>query len=139
MLARMIDRETGRELQAHFNLAVADWRVLGFACTYGGASAAEICAAFEIDRAEASRAVSRLMKTGLVKRETDPHHRSKKRIIPTDHGFEIFKLVVEKRQAYFSRIMQDLSRSDLETLDRALRSVAKRVDEFRKPGGDSEG
>lgn len=138
MLARMIDRETGRELQAHFNLSVADWRVLGLTNTFGSASAAEICAAFEIDRAEVSRAVARLNKAGLIKREPDPRHRSKKRITLTEKGQEIFNDAVKKREAYFSRILQDLSGDDMKALDTMLRSIALRVDEFRHAGDDAE-
>ena len=137
MLARMIDRETGRELQAKFNLSVADWRVLGLTNTFGSASAAEICNAFEIDRAEVSRAVARLIEVGLIERDEDPHHRSKKRISPTEKGKAIFEQAVKLRRAYFEKIMQDLSAEDIKTLDQALRNMALRVDEFRQ-GSDEQ-
>ena len=133
MLARMIDRETGRDLQAHFNLTVADWRVLGLTSTFGSASAAYICAAFEIDRAEVSRAVDRLVKAGLLQREDYPRHRSKKKLSTTEKGREIFQAAVKRREEYFSRIMQDLSAEERQTLDNLLRSIALRVDEFRQP------
>lgn len=132
MLARMIDRETGRELQAKFNLSVADWRVLGLTNTFGSASAAEICNAFEIDRAEVSRAVARLIKVGLIERDKDPHHRSKKQISPTEKGKAIFERAVELRRAYFQKIMQDLSSEDVKAFDQMLRNIALRVDEFRQ-------
>lgn len=136
MLARMIDRETGRELQANFNLSVADWRVLGLTNTFGAASAAEICAAFEIDRAEVSRAVERLVTAGLVQREDDPRHRSKKRLSPTEKGREIFQHAVKRREDYFAKILQDLGTEDRQALDRMLRSIAVRVDEFRQTGDE---
>jgi len=138
MLARMIDRETGRELQADFGLTVADWRVLGLTSTFGSASAAEICAAFEIDRAEVSRAVERLVKAGLVKREDYPRHKSKKKLSTTDKGQEIFKAAVRKREDYFAKILQDLNTEDRQALDRMLRSVALRVDEFRQTDDEPE-
>jgi DNA-binding MarR family transcriptional regulator len=136
MLARMIDRETGRELQAHFNLSVADWRVLGLTNTFGSASAAEICSAFEIDRAEVSRAVARLIEAGLVERDDDPRHRSKKQISPTEKGKAIFQRAVKMRESYFTKIMQDLSTEEMKALDQALRAIALRVDEFRHGSDD---
>jgi DNA-binding MarR family transcriptional regulator len=131
LLARMVDRETGRELQAEFNLSVADWRVLALTSTLGGSSAVEICAAFEIDRAEVSRAVARLIKAGLIRREADPGNRTRKIILPTERGRVAFERAVEKRKAYFERIMQDFSPEDLKTFDRMLVTMAQRVDEFR--------
>jgi DNA-binding MarR family transcriptional regulator len=132
MLARMIDRETGRELQADFGLTVADWRVLGLTSNRGSANAAEICLAFEIDRAEVSRAVERLVKAGLIKREAYPGHRSKKKLSTTEKGQLVFEAAVKIREGYFAKIMQDLSTEDRQTLDRMLRSIAQRVDEFRQ-------
>ena len=138
MLARMIDRETGRDLQAHFNLTVADWRVLAMTGTAGSASAAEICIAFEVDRAEVSRAVERLVKAGLIQREAYPRHRSKKKLSPTEKGWAIFQAAVKRREEYFGRIMQDLSTEDRQALDHMLRSVALRVDAFRSAEGEAE-
>lgn len=134
MLTRMIERETGRELQAHFNLSVADWRVLGLTNTFGSASAADICSAFEIDRAEVSRAVARLIGAGLIERGHDPAHRGKKRISPTVKGKAIFQRAVKMREAYFAKIMQDLSAEDMQALEKTLRAIALRVDEFRSEG-----
>ena len=138
MLARMIDRETGRDLQAHFNLTVADWRVLGMTSTAGSANAAEICVAFEIDRAEVSRAVDRLVKVGLIQREAYPGHRSKKKLSTTDKGMEIFRAAVKRREVYFAKITQDLSAEDRRTLDHMLRNIALRVDEFRQMDNGAE-
>lgn len=137
MLTRMIDRETGRELQRHFNISVADWRVLGLTNTFGSASAADICSAFEIDRAEVSRAVARLVEAGLIERDDDPGHRSKKRISPTKKGKVIFERAVKMREAYFAKIMQDLSAKDMKALEKALRAIALRVDEFRSEGDEA--
>lgn len=138
MLARMIDRETGRDLQEHFNLTVADWRVLGLTSNRGEANAAEICVAFEIDRAEVSRAVERLVKAGLIKRAAYPGHRSKKKLSTTDKGREVFEAAVKRREAYFAKILQDLTGEDKQALDRMLRTVAMRVDAFRQPEDDAE-
>ena len=137
MLTRMIERETGRELQRHFNLSVADWRVLGLTNTFGSVSAADICSAFEIDRAEVSRAVARLVAADLIERDPDPAHRSKKRISPTEKGKALFQRAVKMREAYFAKIMQDLSAEEMDALEKALRAMALRVDEFRSEGDEA--
>jgi DNA-binding MarR family transcriptional regulator len=138
LLARMIDRETGRELQAEFNLSVADWRVLALTSTLGGSTAVEICNAFEIDRAEVSRAVARLLKAGLVRREADPGNRTRKNILPTERGRDVFERAVEKRQAYFAHIMQDISPEDIRRLGEMISSIAQRVDALRSASESCE-
>lgn len=139
LLARMIDRETARDLQAAFNITVADWRVLALTCGTGSSSAAEICAAFETDRAEVSRAVSRLLKAGYIQREPDSSHRQKMRIMPTPAGQGVFEGVRTMREGYFNEIMQDLSHEQRISLYDALKCIAVRVDERRsaKRGGEA--
>ena len=58
LLAKMIDRETSRQLQDDFAISVAEWRVLAFVCASGPASASDIGTAGQIDRADISRAVN---------------------------------------------------------------------------------
>src|SRR5215216_2608338 len=60
LLARMIDRQASRKLQAEFNISLAEWRVLAFVGVSGSSTAATIGAQGRIDRAEISRAVAAL-------------------------------------------------------------------------------
>jgi len=130
LLSRMIERETSRDL-SRFSVTVAEWRVLSQCCSMGSSSAAEICAAFEADRAEVSRAVAGLLKAGLIQREPDSSHRQKMRITPTDAGWEIFEGVRVMRDAYFNEILQDLDPDERKAFNAALHSIAVRVDEQR--------
>ena len=68
LLAKMIDRETSRQLQDEFAISVAEWRVLAFVCAAGPASASDIGTAGQIDRAEISRAVRNLAAADLIAR-----------------------------------------------------------------------
>jgi DNA-binding MarR family transcriptional regulator len=131
LLARMIEREMTRDLQVGFNLTVADWRVLATTCSNGSSSAAEIRSTFEADRAEVSRAVARLLKADLIQREPDSSHRQKMRIIPTEAGRAIFDGVRPMRAEYFEWILQDFSAEERTAFEKAIKTVALRVDERR--------
>lgn len=131
LLARMIDREMARDLQSAFNLTVAEWRVLTLTCSLGSSSAAEICTAFEADRAEVSRAVSRLLKARLIQREPDASHRQKMRITPTEEGRKAFEGMRSIRDAYCNWILRDLTVEERQSFNRVLETVAVRVDERR--------
>ena len=131
LLARMIDRETARDLHRDFGMSAAEWRALGFICTTGSSSAAEICVAFEVDRAEVSRAVSRLVDSGLVERDGARDHGNRLTLTPTARGLELHDRIKAKRRDYFEWILQDLDSDGRDTLDRMLARIAKRVDQRR--------
>lgn len=131
LLANMIDRQTAKRLKTEFGLTVVAWRVLAFVCTVGPASAAEVCAAFEADRAEVSRAVAKLLRMDLLEREADPSHNRKMILSPTDTGRELHQRVRQARQSFFSSVLQDLSAGDRAMLDSYMGSMALRVDALR--------
>ena len=89
LLARMIDRETARDLHRDFNITAAEWRALGYICTMGSSSAAQICVAFEVDRAEVSRAVARLLDAELIQRGQARDRENRLVLTPTPRGEEL--------------------------------------------------
>jgi len=131
LLARMVDRETARDLQRDFNITAAEWRALAYICTMGSSSAAQICVAFEVDRAEVSRAVARLLEANLIQRGQARDHENRLILTPTPSGESLHDRVKTKRREYFDWILQDLSSSERDALDEVLGKIASRVDERR--------
>jgi DNA-binding MarR family transcriptional regulator len=127
LLAKMIDRETGRQLQREFALSLAEWRVLAFVCAAGSSSAADVAAGSEIDRAEVSRATAKLLAEELIDRTPDPKHRKRLILSPTARGSEIYTRIRDRRRAYFQQILCDIPAASREPLNAALRSIALRV------------
>ena len=138
LLARMIDRETARDLHRDFNITAAEWRALGYICTTGSSSAAQICVAFEVDRAEVSRAVARLLEANLIQRgqARDPENRLV--LTPTPQGEDLHDRIKAKRREYFDWILQDLESSERDALDAVLGKIAKRVDQRRTGSGAND-
>lgn len=124
LLAKMLDRETSRQLQAEFDLKLAEWRVLAFACSKGPASAADVCAAFEVDRAEVSRAVASLQDSGLIERTADGENRRRLILVPTEQGQNLFQAARARRQDYFHEVMSTLDDSERRALAASLRKLA---------------
>src|SRR6187402_2217344 len=139
LLARMIDRETARDLNSDFSITAAEWRALGYICTMGSSSAAQICVAFEVDRAEVSRAVSRLLESELIQREQARDHENRLVLTPTPRGKQLHDQIKAKRREYFEWILQDLDSRERDALDAVLARIADRVDQRRVVhGGDKE-
>ncbi len=127
LLAKVIDRESARQLQNEHNLSLAEWRVLAFVGTTGPASASEIGNAGEIDRAEISRAVSKLVEGGLVERSPSKENRRRLIISITDKGEAKFTEVRDVRRKFFQEMMASLSREDRSQLSRNLESMARNI------------
>lgn len=123
LLARMIDRESSRELQRH-GLSLAEWRVLAIVGTAGPSSASRLGEVGQIDRAEISRAVARLLSKGLIVRQTDANHRRRFIISQTEAGEGLFTRVRDERRRFFGRMMTGLSAQERETMDKCVATMA---------------
>lgn len=134
LLAKMLDRETARQLQDEFDLKLAEWRVLAFACSKSPASAADVCAAFEVDRAEVSRAVAGLQAAGLIERTADGANRRRMILKPTARGLELFEAARARRQDYFHDVMSPLEDDERRALSASLRKLALSVARYRSQG-----
>ena len=124
LLARTIDRQASRKLQADFNISLAEWRVLAFVGVSGPSTAATIGAQGRIDRAEISRAVATLEKKGLAVREPYASHRRKLIIKLTECGIELFEAVRHDRQSFFQSMLATFPPEDGDVVDRSLTAMA---------------
>ncbi|KRA84517.1 MarR family winged helix-turn-helix transcriptional regulator [Altererythrobacter sp. Root672] len=127
LLAKMIERQTSRQLQAEFDLSLAQWRVLAFVCIVGPATASFMGEAAEVDQAEISRAVKTLLDKKLIVREFEPGNRKTKVIAATEQGRAQFKLIREVRQRYFEQITCRLSSGQRGNVNLALQSMVEEV------------
>ncbi|WP_172592954.1 MarR family winged helix-turn-helix transcriptional regulator [Altererythrobacter sp. B11] len=127
LLAKLIDRHSARQLQAEHGLSLAEWRVLAFIGSSGPASASEIGTAGEIDRAEISRAVSKLLEAGLVQRHPCESNRRRLIISVTPAGQAKFEQVRADRRKFFAEITASLSQQDRARLSGDLEVMARNI------------
>lgn len=105
LLARMFDRVSARQINTTYSMSLAEWRVLAFVCSASPSSASEIGAAGEIDRAEISRAVTKLLESGYIKREAASDNRKRLIISATPKGEKRFQQIRDERRVYFQSFM----------------------------------
>lgn len=132
LLARMIERESARQLAEEAGISLAEWRVLVFVGTKARASAADVCIAFDVDRAEVSRAVARLTGAGLLARQQDDENRKRLLLELTDAGLALYRRMRDRRVDYFRSILSDLQPRERELLDDLLLRLANKVDLLRE-------
>ena len=82
------------------------------------------------DRAEISRAVTRLEDRKLAVREADAGNRRKLIISPTEQGRSLFTEVIADRRAFFRALLQDIPSADRNAVERSMRQMALRLQEL---------
>ena len=137
LLARMIDRQTTRQLQNEFGLSLAEWRVLAFIGTSGPDTASAIGQAGEIDRAEISRAVARLEDKGLTSRTPDKENRRRLIIALTPAGVAKFKTVRDDRRHFFQALMDGMPQGQRTVVENAIEQLALKIRKL-EANGESE-
>lgn len=131
LLAKMIDRVSARQLNLTYGISLAEWRVLAFVCSAGPSSASEIGAAGEIDRAEISRAVTKLTESGFIERKVAENNRRRLIISPTSQGEAQYRKIRDERRAYFQAIMAAIPDDERERFAQHLEAVAQAVGSLR--------
>jgi DNA-binding MarR family transcriptional regulator len=128
LLARLIERRSARDVQQH-GLTLPEWRVLALMNRIGPTSASEIGRLGEVDRAEISRAVSKLLRRGLVERSADPTHGKRFILAPTKAGRALFEVVRQARRHSFGDMISELTEEDRIVMERSLELMARRLSE----------
>ncbi|MXO66595.1 MarR family winged helix-turn-helix transcriptional regulator [Altericroceibacterium endophyticum] len=136
ILAKKIDRQATRHLHGEFGLTLAEWRVLAFIGVAGPSSASLIGRDGHVDRAEISRAVSRLTEAGLVTRQ--PAENNKRRLIihTTPEGQDLFIKIRDHRRTYYQTLTHSISEEDKNRLSQAIRDMSEEVDRLQDTLGD---
>lgn len=127
MFARVLDRENSRYFQQDYDMSVASWRVLAFLCIFGPASAADVSQAVDADRAEVSRAVARLLDSGMILRNVSPQHRKIMILTPTDAGRALHADIAAHRKAFFQELTQDMSEAERDSFESGLFILMRRL------------
>jgi len=124
LLAQLIDRQTARQLHRQFDITLAEWRVLAFICAAGPATASTVGHSGGIDRAEISRAVTKLEAKELITRKTDPDNRRRLIISPTSSGDALFDQIRDDRRAFFRNVLADIGIGERAVIESAIERMA---------------
>jgi DNA-binding MarR family transcriptional regulator len=80
---------------------------------------------FDITNAAASQLVDKLVQSGLIQREEDPHDRRVKRVDLTEKGTELIRHHTEKRYRWVEGVAHKLTPEEREQVHQALDILAR--------------
>lgn len=112
-----------------FGISITEWRVLAVLGRYPELSANGVAERTAMDKVAVSRAVARLLKTGMIERETHDSDRRRSVLRLSAAGYRVYDQVAPMALDYERRLLAGFSDAERATLAELL----ERLDEASRP------
>ncbi len=129
-LSNTVSGAVARTYQYKFGLSVPEWRIVCILAEYPGVTADDICKRTQIEKSVVSRAVSRLFRQRVLKREIDKEDKRRFRLFLSDKGFSVYEKVIPVAIDYEERLISKLTQKERQSLDSILKKLQKEADEL---------
>ena len=123
-LTNRISRAFSALYSKRFDLTIPEWRVMAVLGQEPGLSADQVCARTEMDKVTVSRAVTRLLEHGRVRREFASADRRRSVLELSPRGRDIHRQIIPLAEEYESRLAADLSVAERRLLRQLLSRLA---------------
>lgn len=114
-----------------FNLTIPEWRVIAVLGRFPGRSAAELVQSTEMDKVAISRAVSKLLKSGRVRRQVFSDDRRRSLLELSRAGEKVYQQIVPLARSYEEGLLSALSERQRNTLENLLDTLLARSLEMK--------
>lgn len=129
-LQAAVGRMVVRLCESEFGISRREWRVLAQLAQHAGLSSSALAECASLDRAQTSRAVSRLVAKRLLSRERRPGNRREVWLCLTTSGRDVYAALLP-RVAHINRdvlsVLSDAEAAEFEHLLLRLRQQAERM------------
>lgn len=128
ILANTVSRAFGHFYAERFDLTIPEWRVMAALGLIGPDE--DMCAnaltgRTGMDKVQVSRAVARMIQSGLMDRATDPTDRRRSVLRLTEKGMEVYAEIVPAALAFEDELLESLSTEEQVTLDRLITKLTR--------------
>ena len=125
----------GDRLVADLGLTSARWQVLGTIVATGHSQpVAWLARDMGANRQNVQRIVNDLEKEGLVKYETNPHHRRAQLVVLTEAGRKAFEQAMRLQTPWINTLTTGLRVADIEVTHKVISMIRQRLE----GGGDAK-
>lgn len=128
VLSNTISQTVARLYETRFGITIPEWRVIAVLGSGRTMSAGEVASATAMERVQVSRAISRMLESGLILRETGDRDRRRADLTLTAKGRAIYTEIAPLALAYETRITSVLDPEEAAMLDRLLAKLQGQAD-----------
>jgi len=127
VLSNLVSGRIAAHYSQRFGLGIPEWRVMAVLAQAPGLSAAEVAARTAMDKVAVSRTVAVLRRTGRLERSDDTQDRRRSRLRLSAAGAAVYDQVVPVARRLERELLDSLTPSDRDALDRILRVLQSKV------------
>jgi len=120
IVAEAVSREVSSVYRVQYQLSRDEWRVLAALGEIPVIKTRDMRSYTTLDKVQASRAIARMEKAGLLSRREDTNDRRNHLIQLTPAGLATYDKLVPAAKAVEQKILADLSKAELEAFNKTL-------------------
>lgn len=120
ILSNTISQAIAREYEQRFDLSVTEWRVMAVLGRYEGLSAVDVAVRTAMDKVAVSRALTRLVQTGRVKRTLADRDKRRSVLALTTKGWKIYDQVAPAALEHERQLLSTLDAEERAWLEKIL-------------------
>ena len=118
-----VSTNIARVYEKQFGLSIPEWRVIAILGRYPGLSAVEVADRTLMDKVAVSRAVTKMIKNGLIDREFADADRRRSILNLSEEGRRVHNEIAPLALQFEQELLQDISDEDFETFNTILEQL----------------
>ncbi len=130
VLSQSISTAIAGAYAKRFELSIPEWRVMVIVARFPGISANEVAERSMMDKVAVSRAVSRLLEAGRVRREVAAEDRRRSMLNLTSEGRALYDEVIPFGLDYERELISVFSEQEIQLLDELIERMQSRAREL---------
>ena len=130
VLSNTVSHTVAKLYEKRFGITIPEWRIIAVLGGGETLSAGEIAQRTAMDKVQVSRAISRMLDSALILRESGDTDRRKALLTLTPKALDIYAQIVPLALAYEAQLTSALSEDEAALLDRLLSKLQGQADQL---------
>jgi DNA-binding MarR family transcriptional regulator len=127
VLTNLVSGAIASVYEQRFGLTIPEWRVIAVLARFPGLSAAEVAANTRMDAVAVSRAVTRLLRDGRIRRSVAADDRRRSVLRLSAAGESVYREIAPVALRYEHSLLEGLEHAEIEGLDVVLGKLTARA------------
>lgn len=127
VLTNLVSGAIASVYEERFGLTIPEWRVIAVLARFPGLSAAEVAANTRMDAVAVSRAVTRLLRDGRIRRSIAADDRRRSVLRLSAAGESVYREIAPIALRYEHSLLEGLEHAEIEGLDVVLGKLTARA------------
>ena len=134
LLTNTVSQGIAGSYREKHDINVTEWRILAVLGRYPGLTASEVVEKTAMDKVAISRGVKSLMSGNLLKRQTDPNDRRRRRLyLTSSKGQKVMEQVIPQARQYEQNLLEALEPEEAQALFLILDKLQRKSETLNPP------